>query len=154
VRHLETQVPHLFPFYKVLIERRKREESLSELDIAIANGTRSVLEPEVARYLAKTVSHDELKVLLLFICFLRSVDTFQEPFSYEKWEEKLVNYIVISNLPFSEVEVEEFTDFVQYTHHNLTNLNIPSSSTIKRHVLKASEKMVDELRALFRVSPA
>jgi hypothetical protein len=152
VRHLDTQIPHLAPFYKVLVERRKRDEPLSDLDIAIANGTRSVSEPEVARYLADIVPHGDFKVISLPLCHSTSAHTFQEPFSYEKWEEKLINYIIVSNLPFSEVDVEEFADLIHYTHHNLTNLNIPSSSTVKRRVLKASEHTVDQLRSLFRVS--
>jgi hypothetical protein len=75
----------------------------------------------------------------------------QKPFDYAVWEEKLIDYIIASNQPFTEVESEEFIDFIQYTHQNTTNLKLPSATTVQRRVFKMSEKTIDELRAVFKV---
>jgi hypothetical protein len=75
----------------------------------------------------------------------------QKPFDYAVWEEKLINYIIVSNQPFAEVESKEFIDFIEYTHQSITNLKLPCATTVQRRVFKMSEKTINELRAIFKV---
>jgi hypothetical protein len=72
-------------------------------------------------------------------------------FDYQKWLDLLVKYIVVSNIPFAEVEVPEFVDLIKYTHHGLTKLSIPSSKAIKQRVLQLSNSTIEELKTLFKV---
>jgi hypothetical protein len=62
-----------------------------------------------------------------------------------------VKYLVVSNLPFSEVDVPEFRDLLNYTHQGQRPLNIPGAASIKRRVLKLSENTVAEIKSLFEV---
>lgn len=72
-------------------------------------------------------------------------------FDYQKWVDLLVRYIVVSNVPFTEVEVPEFVELLEYTHHGVSKLAIPGSKVIKQQVLKLSDATVQELKELFWV---
>jgi hypothetical protein len=76
----------------------------------------------------------------------------QEPFNYEQWVELLVKWIVASDAPFTEVEVPEFIELLQYTHQGSDTLHIPSSWTVKQRALKMSKTTMDEIKQLFEVS--
>jgi hypothetical protein len=76
--------------------------------------------------------------------------TRQAPFDKDRWEEYLVKFMIIADLPFTFVEVPEFRDFVQYTRGPAA-IHIPSADTIKRRVVVLSEKTVEEVRDFFEV---
>jgi hypothetical protein len=77
--------------------------------------------------------------------------TIQAPFKRSTWVDLLVKYLVVSNLPFSEVEVPEFRDLINYTYRGEKPLEIPGAWAIKRRVLKLSEDTVSDLKSLFEV---
>jgi hypothetical protein len=77
--------------------------------------------------------------------------TIQIPFERSTWVDLLVKYLVVSNLPFSEVEVPEFRNLINYTYRGEKPLEIPGAWAIKRRVLKLSEDIVSDLKSLFEV---
>jgi hypothetical protein len=64
----------------------------------------------------------------------------------------LVKYIVVSNNPFSEVEVPEFAELMQYTYTGPGKLNMPSARTIRQRVLDLSGDIMKEIKEMFSVS--
>jgi hypothetical protein len=62
-----------------------------------------------------------------------------------------VKYIVVSNLPFSEVDVPEFVDLIQYTYQGDEPLKIPSTWQVCQQVIDMSVETINELRELFKV---
>jgi hypothetical protein len=85
------------------------------------------------------------------LCSVPLLNAPQAPFNKSKWEEYLVNFMVIADLPFTFVELPEFREFVQYTRGS-TSIHIPSADTIKRRVVVLSEKTVEELKDFFKVT--
>jgi hypothetical protein len=74
------------------------------------------------------------------------------PFNHDQWVELLVKWIVASDTPFTEVEVPEFVELLQYTHSSSDALRVPSSWTVKQRALKMSKTTIDEIKQLFAVS--
>jgi hypothetical protein len=75
----------------------------------------------------------------------------QGAFDYQTWLEALVKWIVVSNIPFTEVEVPEFVELIQRTHAGAHPLKIPAASTIKQRAMKMSDEVINEIKDMFAV---
>jgi hypothetical protein len=134
---------------------KDRAEAPSPLELEIAEGKRRLDDPAVIGYFANMPGFDTtdaLPVCLDVRVWASYADqrVRQASFDKESWEEYLVKFMIIADLPFTFVEVPEFRDFVQYTRGPAT-IHIPSADTVKRRVVALSEKTVNEIREYFKV---
>jgi hypothetical protein len=63
----------------------------------------------------------------------------------------LVRYIVVSNIPFTKVEVPEFVELIQYGYRGPQLLKMPMANTVKHKVLKLSDSSIQDLKNYFAV---
>jgi hypothetical protein len=150
VANLKNFIPHLYSMYEAL-EARAEPPLLLELEIA--QGKRRLDDPDVVKYFSAmpaSCTSDALPVSAFCVRLIHMLKTLQAPYDKEKWEEYLVKFMVIADLPFTFVEIPEFREFVQYTRGPAA-IHIPSTDTIKRRVVALSEKTIEELKGFFRV---
>jgi hypothetical protein len=60
--------------------------------------------------------------------------------------------MVIADLPFTFVELDEFRKFVHYTRGAGRSVHVPGASTIKRRVLDMAGETVDAIKQRLQVS--
>jgi hypothetical protein len=63
----------------------------------------------------------------------------------------LTEWIVACDQPLDEVEKPEFIRMVQYAHHSLTKLNLPSRQGMHRRVMKLGEETIEGTQGMFMV---
>jgi hypothetical protein len=144
-----------------LYEHMKDTGSASATDLQIANGTLPMTDPNaISRFQELfgdsgtfTDASSNVEVVSnVFSSEVFNLHPAQEPFERSTWVDLLVKYLVVSNLPFSEVDVPEFRDLINYTYCGAQPINIPGADTIKRRVIKLSGDTIFELKQLFKVS--
>jgi hypothetical protein len=139
----------------------KETGSVAVIDLHIANGTLPMTDPNaISRFQELfgdlgtfTDASSSVEVFPdVFDAEIPNLQHAQEPFTRSNWIDLLVKYLVVSNLPFSEVDVPEFRDLINYTYRGAQPINIPGADTIKRRVIKLSRDTIFELKQLFQVS--
>lgn len=56
-----------------------------------------------------------------------------------------MEWLVASDQPFQEVERPQFRSLLEYVHHRAEELDVPSSSTMQRRVMKMGDDLKKEL---------
>jgi hypothetical protein len=144
-----------------LYEHMKDTGSVSATDLQIANGTLPMTNANaISRFQELfgdsgtfTNASSNVEVFLnVFDSEVPNLHPAQEPFERSTWIDLLVKYLVVLNLPFSEVDVPEFRDLIKYTYCGAQQINIPGADTIKRRVIKLSRDTIFDLKQLFQVS--
>lgn len=72
-------------------------------------------------------------------------------FSWEKFHEKIIRWVIVSNQPFTEIENEEFRDMMGYARRSLA-VKMPKADSLKSKVMVYSEEMRNNLKKLLAVS--
>ncbi len=62
-----------------------------------------------------------------------------------------MEWVVVCDQPFEEVERPEFIAMMNYTHHASTLLNIPGHNGIKWCLMKMGDNTIDGVRKMFLV---
>jgi hypothetical protein len=75
----------------------------------------------------------------------------QADFSYDEFEELLLDYLATTDQPFDQVESPAFRNLLQYLYHRKTPLLIPSRKVVKRKLMKRGEDRIEELKAMIAV---
>lgn len=72
-------------------------------------------------------------------------------FSQERYREALVKWIVLSNQPFSEPEVETFLEMIKTLNPEAKTI---CKETVKRDIMKKFQEVVNEIKSKLNKSPA
>ena len=78
--------------------------------------------------------------------------TKQEPWDQVKFERLLIEWLVASDQPFSEVKSPELIDLLNYVHRGAKDLKISSCYTVKRRVMEMGEEGFKKIKLMFEVS--
>jgi hypothetical protein len=139
--------------YQQIKSQEGPDNAPTVLELEIIAGDCQLNDQQVVKYFANMPCSGETLGIALPVCaclhvvFLPSL-TFelQAPFDKGKWQDYLVKFMVIANLPFSFAKLDEFCDFVHYTRGLGCPVHVPSASTVKRQVLSMAEKTIDDIR--------
>jgi len=81
-----------------------------------------------------------------------AIDSFkQEPWDQKGFEVLLLAWMITCDQPFEEVEHPEFKALLNYVHNRGTQLNIPSSTTVHRRVMKLGKDTWEDLKKMISV---
>ncbi|KAK0454238.1 uncharacterized protein EV420DRAFT_1645133 [Desarmillaria tabescens] len=121
------------------------DESDSDTDVEIPN------DELVASLSSKTIPEDKLAKASgdLDAAFTHQAAQAVGDWDQKKFEWLLIEWIVACNQPFEEVEHPEFCRLLQYTHHPLPSLHIPSADTIQHKIMKMGDGVAKSLCMFF-----
>lgn len=140
--HLKNHFPAMNRLYETLKARPDdKPPTLEELQIAA--GKIPLDSPTVIDYMKNL----EAKAGPLVDAFKRATAGSETQWDQTEFENFLTKWMVVCDQPFEEVERPEFKALLEYNCRP-TKLNIPSSTTIKRRVMKMGETMETDMKNL------
>jgi hypothetical protein len=119
----------MYKLYQVLKDKQAHQEHPTTLKLDLAGGRCTHTDAAGIAYFQKLAANQEAKARAQKVCSLSSQFVYiryniQEPSNHKKWERLLVDWIMLSNQPFTVVNDLRFNELLEYTHHGNESLNV------------------------------
>jgi len=75
----------------------------------------------------------------------------QGPWDQERFEQLIMEWVIVCDQPFEEVQWPELVTIMNYMHHSSTSLKILKHDGIKWHLMKMGDETIDSVCKMFLV---